>query len=50
MSEWLRSKTQVIQHSGHDVEQGEHSNIAVGSENLYNNFGNQIVEFSENWK
>jgi hypothetical protein len=32
-----------------DLEQ-EHSLIAGGSANLYNNFGNQFVHFSENWE
>jgi hypothetical protein len=35
---------------GKIVEQGEHSSIAVGSENLYNLFGNPFGTFSENWE
>ena len=36
LTEWLRSKTQVIAHTGEDVEQGEHSSIVGRSANLYN--------------
>jgi hypothetical protein len=37
----------MIAHADKDVEQGEHSSIASGSENLYN-FWNQFGYFSEN--
>jgi len=36
LSSWLRETTQVTAHAGEDVEQGEHSSIAGGSANLYN--------------
>jgi hypothetical protein len=38
----------VEAHVGKDVEQGEHSSIAGGSANLYNDFEKQFGGFSEN--
>ncbi|KAL6055904.1 hypothetical protein STEG23_016953 [Scotinomys teguina] len=35
LSEWKRSKTQVIAHDGEDVEQGEQSSIANGIASLH---------------
>jgi hypothetical protein len=37
----LRSKTKVTVYAGKDVEKGEHSSIAGGIANWYNNSGNQ---------
>jgi hypothetical protein len=48
--EWPRSQTQVTEHAGKDVEQGEHFSTAAGRANLYNHFGNQFGSFSENWE
>jgi hypothetical protein len=39
-SSYTKIKTQVIEHSGQEVEQGEYSSIASGNANLYNHFGN----------
>jgi hypothetical protein len=40
----------VIAHVGEKFEKGEHSFIAGGVANLYNNSGNQSGGLSENWK
>jgi hypothetical protein len=40
----------VTAHVGEDMENGEHSSIAVGIENWYNHSGNQPGGSSENWK
>ena len=50
ISEWLRSKLQVIAHATKDVEQEEHSSIAGGSAKLHSYFENQYGSFSENLK
>jgi hypothetical protein len=47
---WLRSKTQGGRHAGEDVDQGETSSVAGGSEKLYNHSGNQSGGFSEKWE
>ena len=49
-SVWLISKFQATAQAGKDVEQGEPSSIAGGSEDLYNHSGNQFGGFSENWE
>jgi hypothetical protein len=49
MSEWLRSKTQMIADVGEDVEKEEHSSIAGGTTSWYNHSGNHFVGSSENW-
>jgi hypothetical protein len=41
-------KIQATAYAGEDVERGEHSSIAVGTETLYNHSGNQSASFSEN--
>jgi hypothetical protein len=38
----------VTANTGKDVEKGEYSSIAGGSENLYNHSGNQSGGFLEN--
>lgn len=38
----------MVEHTGEDLEQGEHSFIAGGSANLFNHFGNQFGVCSEN--
>jgi hypothetical protein len=38
----------VTPHAGEVMEQGEHFSIAGGSANLYNHFGNQFDNLSEN--
>jgi hypothetical protein len=48
-SEWLGSKIQVTADAGEDVEKEEHSSIAGGIASLYNHFGNQSCDSSENW-
>ena len=45
--ELLTSKSQVMSLTGEDIEQGESTTIADGSENLYNHFENQFLIFSE---
>jgi hypothetical protein len=45
----LGSKIQVTPDSGEDVEKEEHSSIAGGIANWYNNSGNQSGCSSENW-
>ena len=50
LSEWLRSKTKVRDHTGEDVEQGEHFSVAGGNTHLYSHFRNQYGSFSENWE
>ena len=50
LSEWLRSKSQVIALATKDVEQEEHSTIAGGSAKLHSKFGNQYGSFLENWE
>ena len=45
-SEWLRSKIHVTVHADKDVE--PRGNIADGSANLYNHFGNSFGSFLEN--
>ena len=37
-------------HAGEDVEQEDHSSIAGGSSNFYNDYGNQFGSFLENWE
>ena len=49
LSEWLKSKTEVITHAREDMEEGEYSSIADESTNLYSHFGNQYDNFSENF-
>jgi hypothetical protein len=36
-------------HGDENVQQGEHSFIAGGNENLYRHYGNQYGGSSENW-
>jgi hypothetical protein len=48
-SEWLRSKIQVTEDAGEDVEKKEHSSIAGGITSLYNHSGSQSGSSSENW-
>jgi hypothetical protein len=43
-------KSSVTVHAGENVEQREHSSISDEHANLYNHFGNQSGDFSENWK
>jgi hypothetical protein len=43
-------RPQRTAHAGEVVEQGKHSSIAGGSENLYNHSGNQFGGFSEDWE
>ena len=52
LSEWLRSKTKVIAHTGEDVEQGKHFFITGRNANLYIHFGINlaILFFIENWE
>jgi hypothetical protein len=40
----------VIAYADENVEQGEHFSIAGENANLYNHFGNQFYDFSENWE
>ena len=40
----------MIAYAGEDVEEGEYSSIAGGSENWYNHFLNHHDSFSENWE
>ena len=49
-SEWLSSKPQVTTNVVEDVEKEEHSTIAGGTANYYNNFGNHSGGSSEKWK
>jgi hypothetical protein len=44
------NKTSRTFHAGKDVEQEEHSSIAVWNANVYNHFENQFGGFSENWE
>ena len=37
-------------HTGEDTEKGGHSSIASGTEDLYNEYGNQYGGSSEKWK
>ena len=48
-AEWLPSKTHMTADAGEDMEKQEHSYIAGGIENWYNNSGNQFGSSSENW-
>ena len=48
-SEWLRSKIQMTEDAGQDVEKEEHSYIAGGIVNWYNRSENQFGGCSENW-
>jgi hypothetical protein len=49
-SDNLRSKSQLITHVGEDMEKDEHSSIAAGIANRYNNSGNQSGGYSDNYK
>jgi hypothetical protein len=48
-SEWLRSKTQVTEDAGKDVEKKEHSSVAGEIASWYNHSGNQFGGSSEYW-
>jgi hypothetical protein len=40
----------VTAHTGEDTEKGGHSSIASGTEDLYNEYGNQYGGSTEKWK
>ena len=42
-------KWHMTAHGDENVQQGEHSFIAGGNENLYRHYGNQYGGSSENW-
>jgi hypothetical protein len=48
-SKWLRSKIQVTEDAGEDVEKEGYSSIVDGIASWYNHSGNQSDGSSENW-
>ena len=48
-SEWLRSKIQVTEDAGGDVEKEEHSSIIGEIASWYNHSENQCGGSTENW-
>ena len=48
-TDWPRSKIQMTEDAGEDVENDEHFLTVVGVVIWYNHSGNKSGDFSENW-